>query len=58
MSKAYTRRRLAGGELPLSCCAMTSDGKHVVAGGLGTPVTEEAYISSGGCCAVLFLKLG
>lgn len=32
MSTAYTRRRVAGGEMALSCCALTRDGKHAVAG--------------------------
>lgn len=32
MSTAYTRRRVAGGEMALSCCALTKDGKHAVAG--------------------------
>ena len=32
VSKAHTRRRLAGGDLALSCCAITQDGKHAVAG--------------------------
>lgn len=32
MSTAYTRRRVAGGEMALSCCALTADGKHAVAG--------------------------
>lgn len=34
MSTAYTRRRVAGGEMALSCCALTKDGKHAVAGEL------------------------
>ncbi|CAM9674725.1 unnamed protein product [Ectocarpus sp. 12 AP-2014] len=32
VSKAHTRRRVAGGEMAMSCCALTSDGKHAVAG--------------------------
>ncbi|CAN0169791.1 unnamed protein product, partial [Ectocarpus sp. 12 AP-2014] len=31
VSKAHTRRRVAGGEMAMSCCALTSDGKHAVA---------------------------
>ncbi|CAM9257657.1 unnamed protein product, partial [Hapterophycus canaliculatus] len=32
VSKAHTRRRVAGGEMALSCCALTADGKHALAG--------------------------
>lgn len=34
VSKAHTRRRVAGGEMALSCCALTADGKHALAGNL------------------------
>lgn len=32
VSKVQVRRRLAGGELPLSCCALTRDAKIALAG--------------------------